>query len=175
LLDLWHFVLACNLPVFVSNFLVLSSYKYNDWYTCQYIFYNLPLIFLSRLCVSYNCNFLLCRYLFLFLKFVASVIPTIEYDYTMDFDLGSSSSWCEVISIINFLLSHHCSNIIENFEPKKNFFVGGLVIVMLCNMWQSNILLCHYCSCSSNERMHIKSMSIGLVDVLLLITCLQMK
>uniref|UniRef100_A0A7N0RFJ5 Autophagy-related protein 3 n=2 Tax=Kalanchoe fedtschenkoi TaxID=63787 RepID=A0A7N0RFJ5_KALFE len=30
-------------------------------------------------------------YLFLFLKFVASVIPTIEYDYTMDFDLGSSS------------------------------------------------------------------------------------
>ncbi|CAM8999172.1 unnamed protein product [Rhodiola kirilowii] len=31
-------------------------------------------------------------YLFLFLKFVASVIPTIEYDYTMDFDRGSSSS-----------------------------------------------------------------------------------
>ncbi|KAK1303939.1 Autophagy-related protein 3 [Acorus calamus] len=31
------------------------------------------------------------RYLFLFLKFVASVIPTIEYDYTMDFDVGSSS------------------------------------------------------------------------------------
>ncbi|KAK6132214.1 hypothetical protein DH2020_034034 [Rehmannia glutinosa] len=31
-------------------------------------------------------------YLFLFLKFMASVIPTIEYDYTMDFDLGSSSS-----------------------------------------------------------------------------------
>lgn len=29
------------------------------------------------------------KYLFLFLKFVASVIPTIEYDYTMDFDLGS--------------------------------------------------------------------------------------
>ncbi|KAK4385145.1 Autophagy-related protein 3 [Sesamum angolense] len=27
------------------------------------------------------------KYLFLFLKFVASVIPTIEYDYTMDFDL----------------------------------------------------------------------------------------
>jgi len=34
-----------------------------------------------------------CRYLFLFLKFMASVIPTIEYDYTMDFDLGSSSNW----------------------------------------------------------------------------------
>ena len=33
-----------------------------------------------------------CRYLFLFLKFVASVIPTIEYDYTMDFDLGSCST-----------------------------------------------------------------------------------
>ncbi|KAK4489414.1 hypothetical protein RD792_005223 [Penstemon davidsonii] len=32
------------------------------------------------------------KYLFLFLKFMASVIPTIEYDYTMDFDLGSSSS-----------------------------------------------------------------------------------
>ncbi|XP_023521025.1 autophagy-related protein 3-like isoform X2 [Cucurbita pepo subsp. pepo] len=32
------------------------------------------------------------RYLFLFLKFVASVIPTIEYDYTMDFDLGGPSS-----------------------------------------------------------------------------------
>ncbi|KAL7184032.1 hypothetical protein ACSBR2_026248 [Camellia fascicularis] len=32
------------------------------------------------------------KYLFLFLKFVASVIPTIEYDYTMDFDLGSSST-----------------------------------------------------------------------------------
>jgi ubiquitin-like-conjugating enzyme ATG3 len=32
------------------------------------------------------------RYLFIFLKFMASVIPTIEYDYTMDFDLGSSSS-----------------------------------------------------------------------------------
>nr|XP_043615278.1 autophagy-related protein 3 [Erigeron canadensis] len=32
------------------------------------------------------------KYLFLFLKFVATVIPTIEYDYTMDFDLGSSSS-----------------------------------------------------------------------------------
>ncbi|KAJ8772344.1 hypothetical protein K2173_027521 [Erythroxylum novogranatense] len=31
------------------------------------------------------------KYLFLFLKFVASVIPTIEYDYTMDFDLGRSS------------------------------------------------------------------------------------
>ncbi|KMZ65550.1 Autophagy-related protein 3 [Zostera marina] len=31
------------------------------------------------------------KYLFLFLKFVASVIPTIEYDYTMDFDLGSTS------------------------------------------------------------------------------------
>ncbi|MCO5550625.1 hypothetical protein L7F22_004114 [Adiantum nelumboides] len=29
------------------------------------------------------------KYLFLFLKFMASVIPTIEYDYTMDFDLGS--------------------------------------------------------------------------------------
>ncbi|KAI3471034.1 hypothetical protein Pfo_027697 [Paulownia fortunei] len=32
------------------------------------------------------------KYLFLFLKFMASVIPTIEYDYTMDFDLGSFSS-----------------------------------------------------------------------------------
>ncbi|KAL3524144.1 hypothetical protein ACH5RR_016978 [Cinchona calisaya] len=32
------------------------------------------------------------KYLFLFLKFIASVIPTIEYDYTLDFDLGSSSS-----------------------------------------------------------------------------------
>ncbi|KAL0317665.1 UNVERIFIED_CONTAM: Autophagy-related protein 3 [Sesamum angustifolium] len=32
------------------------------------------------------------KYLFLFFEFVASVIPTIEYDYTMDFDLGSSSS-----------------------------------------------------------------------------------
>ncbi|XP_057802467.1 autophagy-related protein 3 [Salvia miltiorrhiza] len=32
------------------------------------------------------------KYLFLFLKFMASLIPTIEYDYTMDFDLGSSSS-----------------------------------------------------------------------------------
>ncbi|KAL9237155.1 hypothetical protein vseg_011740 [Gypsophila vaccaria] len=31
------------------------------------------------------------KYLFIFLKFIASVIPTIEYDYTMDFDLGSSS------------------------------------------------------------------------------------
>ncbi|KAK1307382.1 Autophagy-related protein 3 [Acorus calamus] len=31
------------------------------------------------------------KYLFIFLKFVASVIPTIEYDYTMDFELGSSS------------------------------------------------------------------------------------
>lgn len=31
------------------------------------------------------------KYLFLFLKFMASVIPTIEYDYTMDFDLGSTS------------------------------------------------------------------------------------
>ncbi|KAJ6849615.1 autophagy-related protein 3 [Iris pallida] len=31
------------------------------------------------------------KYLFLFLKFLASVIPTIEYDYTMDFDLGGSS------------------------------------------------------------------------------------
>ncbi|XP_041992113.1 autophagy-related protein 3 [Salvia splendens] len=32
------------------------------------------------------------KYLFLFLKFMASLIPTIEYDYTIDFDLGSSSS-----------------------------------------------------------------------------------
>lgn len=32
------------------------------------------------------------KYLFIFLKFMASVIPTIEYDYTMDFDLGSSTS-----------------------------------------------------------------------------------
>ncbi|KAF1884026.1 hypothetical protein Lal_00012986 [Lupinus albus] len=32
------------------------------------------------------------KYLFLFLKFMASIIPTIEYDYTMDFDVGSSSS-----------------------------------------------------------------------------------
>lgn len=31
------------------------------------------------------------KYLFLFLKFMASVIPTIEYDFTMDFDLGSTS------------------------------------------------------------------------------------
>ncbi|XP_074560521.1 autophagy-related protein 3-like isoform X2 [Curcuma longa] len=31
------------------------------------------------------------KYLFLFLKFIASVVPTIEYDYTMDFDLGSCS------------------------------------------------------------------------------------
>ncbi|KAG6543515.1 hypothetical protein Mapa_015009 [Marchantia paleacea] len=30
------------------------------------------------------------KYLVLFLKFVATVIPTIEYDYTMDFDLGGS-------------------------------------------------------------------------------------
>ncbi|KAL5129570.1 Autophagy-related protein 3 [Glycine soja] len=30
------------------------------------------------------------KYLFLFLKFMASVIPTIEYDYTMDFDLDGS-------------------------------------------------------------------------------------
>ncbi|KAK2975805.1 hypothetical protein RJ640_022822, partial [Escallonia rubra] len=37
-------------------------------------------------------HFANARYLFLFLKFVASVIPTIEYDYTMDFDLGSSST-----------------------------------------------------------------------------------
>ncbi|KAL9274812.1 Autophagy-related protein [Drosera capensis] len=29
------------------------------------------------------------KYLFLFLKFVASVFPTIEYDNTMDFDLGN--------------------------------------------------------------------------------------
>jgi ubiquitin-like-conjugating enzyme ATG3 len=29
------------------------------------------------------------KYLFIFLKFVASVIPTIEYDYTMDFELGA--------------------------------------------------------------------------------------
>ncbi|CAL9206576.1 unnamed protein product [Musa hybrid cultivar] len=27
------------------------------------------------------------KYLFLFLKFISSVVPTIEYDYTMDFDL----------------------------------------------------------------------------------------
>ncbi|GAB4858824.1 E2-like enzyme [Ancistrocladus abbreviatus] len=32
------------------------------------------------------------KYLFLFLKFMASVIPTIEYDYTMDFDLGGSNT-----------------------------------------------------------------------------------
>ncbi|XP_059460591.1 autophagy-related protein 3 [Corylus avellana] len=32
------------------------------------------------------------KYLFLFLKFMASVIPTIEYDNTMDFDVGSSSN-----------------------------------------------------------------------------------
>ncbi|XP_068635151.1 autophagy-related protein 3-like [Aristolochia californica] len=31
------------------------------------------------------------KYLFLFLKFMGSVVPTIEYDYTIDFDLGSSS------------------------------------------------------------------------------------
>ncbi|KAF3795181.1 Autophagy-related protein 3 [Nymphaea thermarum] len=30
------------------------------------------------------------KYLFLFLKFVASVIPTIEYDYTIDFDMGNA-------------------------------------------------------------------------------------
>uniref|UniRef100_A0A0C9RRL6 Autophagy-related protein 3 n=1 Tax=Wollemia nobilis TaxID=56998 RepID=A0A0C9RRL6_9CONI len=30
------------------------------------------------------------KYLFIFLKFLASVIPTIEYDYTIDFDLGNS-------------------------------------------------------------------------------------
>ncbi|XP_021904968.1 autophagy-related protein 3-like [Carica papaya] len=32
------------------------------------------------------------KYLVIFLKFMTSVIPTIEYDYTMDFDLGSSSN-----------------------------------------------------------------------------------
>ncbi|ONM63122.1 Autophagy-related protein 3 [Zea mays] len=31
------------------------------------------------------------KYLFIFLKFIATVIPTIEYDYTMDVDLGSTS------------------------------------------------------------------------------------
>eukprot|EP00252_Welwitschia_mirabilis_P015316 TRINITY_DN33655_c0_g1_i1.p1 TRINITY_DN33655_c0_g1~~TRINITY_DN33655_c0_g1_i1.p1 ORF type:complete len:311 (-),score=60.03 TRINITY_DN33655_c0_g1_i1:131-1063(-) len=30
------------------------------------------------------------KYLFIFLKFMSSAIPTIEYDYTVDFDLGSS-------------------------------------------------------------------------------------
>ncbi|XLR11679.1 hypothetical protein S83_039617 [Arachis hypogaea] len=30
------------------------------------------------------------KYLFLFLKSMAFVIPTIEYDYTLDFDFGSS-------------------------------------------------------------------------------------
>ncbi|KAL5143477.1 Autophagy-related protein 3 [Glycine soja] len=37
------------------------------------------------------------KYLFLFLKFMASVIPTIEYDYTMDFDLGSIYSQLELM------------------------------------------------------------------------------
>lgn len=46
--------------------------------------------------VSTNLSLPFDRYLFLFLKFIASVIPTIEYDYTMDFDLGSSSHWSEV-------------------------------------------------------------------------------
>lgn len=32
------------------------------------------------------------KYLFIFLKFLASVIPTIEYDYTLDFDLGGAQT-----------------------------------------------------------------------------------
>lgn len=32
------------------------------------------------LMVRFNCC---CRYLVLFLKFIASVVPTIQYDYTM--------------------------------------------------------------------------------------------
>ena len=42
-------------------------------------------------CFNFLMSYCVSRYLFLFLKFVASVIPTIEYDYTMDFDIGSSS------------------------------------------------------------------------------------
>eukprot|EP00271_Cylindrocystis_brebissonii_P018922 TRINITY_DN5523_c3_g1_i1.p1 TRINITY_DN5523_c3_g1~~TRINITY_DN5523_c3_g1_i1.p1 ORF type:complete len:317 (+),score=54.90 TRINITY_DN5523_c3_g1_i1:286-1236(+) len=32
------------------------------------------------------------QYLFIFLKFIASIVPTIEYDYTIDFDMGPSQS-----------------------------------------------------------------------------------
>jgi hypothetical protein len=46
-------------------------------------------LFFSRECALHGTP-IFCRYLFIFLKFVASVIPTIEYDYTMDFDLGHS-------------------------------------------------------------------------------------
>ncbi|CAJ1934301.1 unnamed protein product [Sphenostylis stenocarpa] len=53
------------------------------------------------------------KYLFLFLKFMASVIPTIEYDYTMDFDLDGNCKFIDPkhqcflsISEYNLQLSH---------------------------------------------------------------------
>ncbi|CAI7843614.1 unnamed protein product, partial [Closterium sp. NIES-54] len=30
------------------------------------------------------------QYLFIFLKFISSLVPTIEYDYTIDFDMGGT-------------------------------------------------------------------------------------
>ena len=66
----------------------------------KYLLFHLTLMLLFDLwvkkfhytfCVNFLTSYCVSRYLFLFLKFVASVIPTIEYDYTMDFDIGSSS------------------------------------------------------------------------------------
>lgn len=56
----------------------------------KYVFLLQIMLIVHWACWLHHCYF--ARYLFLFLKFMASVIPTIEYDYTMDFDLGSSST-----------------------------------------------------------------------------------
>lgn len=74
-----------------------------------------------------------CRYLFLFLKFVATVIPTIEYDYTMDFDLGSSSTW--------FMIGVFCWFIVNiSFAKKQPTELTPQLYLLLCKLLETLVL-----------------------------------
>lgn len=116
--------------------------------------FSIHLLILYRLFINSPFN-LFCRYLFLFLKFVASVIPTIEYDYTMDFDLGSSSSWYQVIT----LCSCRSKYILKWFKTTM-FIVSFFSCMMLMNLYNLFRKLAELgstsmsCSVSSTDSLH---------------------
>lgn len=133
-----------------AKFLPDNGFSFSLYFLCfsKCIAYVLVIV----LHIVLNC--LICRYLFLFLKFVASVIPTIEYDYTMDFDLGGSSNWQEVITVrLYFLLA---PNMTQNywwvlFISKKHMF-----IITYIYMFSERMKLLHFFFPCYNSR-HICS------------------
>ncbi|CAI9762346.1 unnamed protein product [Fraxinus pennsylvanica] len=74
------------------------------------------------------------KYLFLFLKFVASVIPTIEYDYTMDFDMGKGITKCILLSFM-----HGTSISVVPLSVKLKLFPGVFqcCCILLCGSYPS--------------------------------------